>query len=82
MTGTSGRYELVRLAREQALLSRDLSNLNADLRRDLLALRKLPTDMTPHTDWHAEGTTLINKHSRPRAANGLGGQHTRTNESK
>jgi len=56
MTDTSDRDQLVRLAGEQALLSRDLRNLNADQQRDLLALRNLPTDMVLHADWHAKGT--------------------------
>ena len=61
MTDTSDRDELVRLAGEQALLSRELRNLNADQQRDLLALRNLPTDMVLKTDWHAKGTTLLDR---------------------
>ena len=61
MTDTSDRDELVRLAGEQALLSRDLRNLNADQQRDLLALRNLPTDMVLSADWHAKGTALLNR---------------------
>ena len=61
MTATSDREELVRLAGEQALLSRDLRNLNADQQRDLLALRNLPTDMALHADWHAKGTALLDR---------------------
>ncbi|MFD2755423.1 hypothetical protein [Comamonas terrae] len=59
MTDTSDRDALVRLAGEQALLSRDLRNLNADQQRDLLALRNLPTEMVLHADWHAKGTALL-----------------------
>lgn len=61
MTDTQNRDELVRLAGEQALLSRELRNLNADQQRDLLALRNLPTDMVLKTDWHAKGTTLLDR---------------------
>lgn len=61
MTDTSDRDELVRLAGEQALLSRDLRNLNADQQRDLLALRNLPTDMALSTDWHTKGTALLDR---------------------
>ena len=61
MTDTSDRDELVRLAGEQALLSRDLRNLNADQQRDLLALRNLPTDMVLSADWHAKGTALLDR---------------------
>ena len=61
MTDTSDRDELVRLAGEQALLSRDLRNLNADQQRDLLALRNLPTNMVLHADWHAKGTALLDR---------------------
>ena len=38
------RDELVRLAGEQALLSRDLRNLDADQQHDLLAKLQLPKD--------------------------------------
>lgn len=61
MTDTSDHDELVRLAGEQALLSRDLRNLNADQQRDLLALRNLPTDMVLSADWHAKGTALLDR---------------------
>lgn len=61
MTHTSDRDELVRLAGEQALLSRDLRNLNADQQRDLLALRNLPTDMVLSADWHAKGIALLDR---------------------
>ena len=61
MTDTSDRDELVRLAGEQALLSRDLRNLNADQQRDLLAFRNLPTNMVLHADWHAKGTALLDR---------------------
>lgn len=61
MTDTSDRDELVRLAGEQALLSRDLRNLNADHQRDLLALSNLPTDMALSADWHAKGTALLDR---------------------
>ena len=61
MADTSDRDELVRLAGEQALLSRELRNLNADQQRDLLALRNLPTDMVLKTDWHAKGTALLDR---------------------
>ena len=61
MTDTSDRDELVRLAGEQALLSRDLRDLNADQQRDLLALRNLPTDMVLSADWHAKGTALLDR---------------------
>lgn len=47
MTDTSDRDELVRLAGEQALLSRDLRNL--------------PTDMALHADWHTKGTALLDR---------------------
>jgi len=56
----------VRLAGEQALLSRDLRNLNAEQQRDLLALRNLLTEIAPHTDWHR----LAGQASQPAAANG------------
>ncbi|TYK67842.1 hypothetical protein FSY59_24805 [Comamonas sp. Z3] len=61
MTDTSDRNELVRLAGEQALLSRDLRNLNSDQQRDLLALRKLPTDMVLSADWYTLGTAPLDK---------------------
>lgn len=61
MTDTQNHDELVRLAGEQALLSRDLRNLNADQQRDLLALRNLPTDMALRTDWHTKGTALLDR---------------------
>lgn len=61
MTDTSDHDELVRLAGEQALLSRDLRNLNADQQRDLLALRNLPTDRVLSAGWHAKGTALLDR---------------------
>lgn len=61
MTDTSDHDELVRLAGELALLSRDLRNLNADQQRDLLALRNLPTDRVLSADWHAKGTALLDR---------------------
>lgn len=47
MTDTSDHDELVRLAGEQALLSRDLRNL--------------PTDRVLSADWHAKGTALLDR---------------------
>lgn len=61
MTDTSDRDELVRLAGEQALLSRDLRNLNADQQRDLLALCTVPADVVINADWYAKGIALMDR---------------------
>ena len=61
MTDTSDRDELVRLAGEQALLSKTLCDLNADFQRDLLALLSLPTEIALRADWHAKGTALLDR---------------------
>lgn len=58
---TPDRDELMRLAGEQASLSRDLHNLNVDQQRDLLALRNLVTNMVLHAGWHAKGTALLDR---------------------
>lgn len=51
----------MRLAGEQALLSRDLRNLDAEQQRDLLALRNLPIEIALHNDWRAKGTALLDR---------------------
>lgn len=61
MTDTSNRDELVRLAGEQALLSKILCDLNADFQRDLLALLSLPTEIAMRADWHAKGSALLDR---------------------
>lgn len=61
MTDTSDRDELVRLADEQALLSKTLCNLNTDFQRDMLALLRLPTEIALRADWHTKGTALLDR---------------------
>lgn len=61
MTDTSNRDELVRLAGEQALLSKILCDLNADFQRDLLALCNLHTDIAFNAHWHDKGFSLLNR---------------------
>lgn len=58
---TLDRDGLVRLAGEQAPLTRDLHNLNVDQQHDLLALRNLVTNMVLHVGWHAKGTALLDR---------------------
>lgn len=58
---TMDRDELVRLAGEQALLRRDLSELNADQQRDLTALRNLANDIQHSANWHERGTQLLDR---------------------
>lgn len=55
------REELVRLAGEQALLKQELSKLNAEQQRDLIALRNLPNDIGHRPDWHATGVQLLDR---------------------
>ena len=55
------RDELVRLAGEQALLSKEVQKLSADQNRDLQALRNLPNDIGRTTGWHDRGVELLNR---------------------
>lgn len=55
------RDELVRLAGEQALLKQDMSKLNADQQRDILALRNLSNDISHANNWHERGVALLDR---------------------
>ena len=55
------RDELVRLAGEQALLKQENATLTAAQQRDLQALRNLVSNLTHNPDWHARGTSLLNR---------------------
>ena len=55
------RDELVRLAGEQALLSKELQQLSAAQNRDIQALRNLPNDIGRAPGWRDRGIELINK---------------------
>ncbi len=55
------RDELVRLAGEQTLLKQENATLTAAQQRDLQALRNLVSNLTLNPDWHARGTSLLNR---------------------
>ena len=58
---TMERDELVRLAGEQALLKKELSELNAEHQRDITALRNLANDIGRITGWRDRGVELLNR---------------------
>ena len=58
---TMERDELVRLAGEQALLKKELSELNAEHQRDITALRNLANDIGRTTGWRDRGVELLNR---------------------
>lgn len=55
------RDELVRLAGEQALLSKDVQKLSAEQNRDMQTLRNLPNDIGRTTGWRDRGVELLNR---------------------
>lgn len=55
------RDELVRLAGEQALLKKELSNISARKQRDMQELRNLPNDIGFKDGWHQRGIELLNR---------------------
>ena len=58
---TMERDELVRLAGEQALLGKELQQLNSAQHRDLQALRNLPNDIGRTPGWRDRGVDLLNR---------------------
>jgi hypothetical protein len=55
------RDELVRLAGEQALLKKELSNLSAEQNRDKQALQNLHSDVDRHPNWLPGGLALLQR---------------------
>ena len=55
------RDELVRLAGEQALLKRELSNLTAEQNRDKLTLQNLHNDVDRVPNWLEGGIALLRR---------------------
>lgn len=53
------RDELVRLAGEQALLKKELSDLSAAQSADITKLRNLPNDIGRNANWAETGIALI-----------------------